>query len=102
MAIRRILASALVVLASLLLGINAASGRPVNEKPGPNSVSDDDLKTATVRLERIGCYGTCPAYTLTVHGDGRVEYDGKNHVKEKGAREGRIEIEKVKTLLSDS
>ena len=64
-------------------------------------MSDDDLKTATVRLERIGCYGSCPAYTLAVHGDGRVEYDGKNHVKEKGAREGHIETEKVKTLLSE-
>lgn len=101
MAIRRILTFALVVLASLLIGINSALGRPGDEEPSPNSVSDDDLKTATIRLERIGCFGTCPAYTLAVHGDGRVEYEGKDRVKEKGAREGQIEIAKVKALLSE-
>lgn len=100
MSIRRVLTLAFV-LAPLILGSNVASGHPSDEKLDPHSVSDDDLKTATVRLERIGCYGTCPAYKLTVHGDGRVEYDGQNHVKEKGLQEGHIETDKVKALVSE-
>lgn len=101
MAIRRVLAQVVVLVASLLMGVNTSSGHPGDENPDPNSVSDDDLKTVTVRLERTGCYGTCPAYRLTIHGDGRVEYDGQNYVKEKGTREGRAEIDKVKTLVSE-
>lgn len=70
---------------SLLL-IAAISARPADQPTDLNSLSDTDLKTLMVRMERIGCYGNCPAYTVTIHGDGRVEYDGKSHVKENGAQ----------------
>ena len=101
MPIRRIFVLGLVVLIALLICVHTAVGRPGDENPDLSSLSDDDLKTVTITLERIGCYGTCPAYTLTVHGDGGVEYDGRNYVKEKGPRKGHVEIDKVKTLLSE-
>jgi len=37
---------------------------------------------------------------VTIHGDGRVEYAGKDNVKVKGAREGRVEGT-LKVLVSE-
>lgn len=34
--------------------------------------------------ERTPCYGTCPAYKIVIHDDGRVEYEGKRYVLTKG------------------
>ena len=72
----------------------------VNERvPNLQSVPDVDLKTVTIKLERTECYGNCPAYSVTIHGDGHVEYQGKSNVKEKGAQEGRIELDDLRTLM---
>jgi len=35
---------------------------------------DDELAATTIRLERTECFGTCPAYTVTIQGDGRVRF----------------------------
>jgi len=90
--------SVLVTGLSLLL-VKSGLGNG-EQTPDLSSVSDADLKTATIQLERVGCYGTCPAYSITIHGDGRVEYTGNGHVKETGPREGRIESDKVREILT--
>jgi hypothetical protein len=83
----------------LLIGVVLA--RSTDQAPDLSSLSDIDLKTLTVRLERIGCFGNCPAYTVVIHGDGRVEYNGKDNVKEKGAHEGRVGTDVIKALASE-
>lgn len=45
---------------------------------------------ATITLERAGCIDSCPVYTLVIHRDGAVQYDGKLYVHEKGARSAKI------------
>ena len=85
----------------LLVLIATISASPADQPADLDSLSDTDLKALTVRMERTACYGTCPAYTVTIHGDGRVEYDGKGHVKEKGAQEGRVEPDTIKTLAKE-
>jgi hypothetical protein len=85
---------------SLLL-VAAISARPADQPTDLNSLSDTDLKTVTVRLERIGCYGNCPAYAVTIHGDGQVEYNGKSHVKESGAQQARLEPDTIKELMKE-
>ena len=93
--------------AALLLGVSwfavatTTSALPNDQTPDLTSLSDVDVNTIVIHMERMGCYGTCPAYTVAIHGDGRVEYSGKNHVKEKSAREGRVETAAIKTLLSE-
>jgi hypothetical protein len=77
------------------------SARATDEDPGLNSLSDAETKTLIIRLERVGCYGTCPAYTITIHGDGRLEYEGKGHVMEKGERQGRVEMDVIKALVME-
>ena len=97
---RLFLVSFLTVGLSSLI-IKSSKGQGADQPPDLSSLSDADLKTLTIQLERIACYGTCPAYSVTIHGDGRVEYSGKSRVKETGAREGRIEMDKIKALASE-
>ena len=96
----RLLRVVLLFVVWLPLVIKTASARPA-EDPDLTSLSDADLKTITIHLERVGCYGACPAYMVTIHGDGRVDYDGKAHVTEKGTREGRVETDTIKALVVD-
>src|SRR3569623_1027478 len=39
-----------------------------------------DAADTTITLQRGACFGSCPDYRVTVHGDGRVEFDtGDDH-----------------------
>jgi hypothetical protein len=49
-------------------------------------------------LERTACYGTCPIYTVTVHTDGTVEYQGKRFVKVMGPQVAKLSPDQVKAL----
>src|SRR5437773_10875561 len=44
-----------------------------------------------IGIERLGCYGTCPVYTLVITSDGSVHYDGTRHVPRTGKRDGYID-----------
>ena len=85
---------------SLVL-IATISARPIDQPADLDSLSDTDLKTLTIRMERTGCFGSCPAYTVTIHGDGRLEYDGKGHVREKGPQEGSVAPDTIKALAKE-
>ena len=50
----------------------------------PAVMPNAPLFASTVTLQRIGCFGTCPNYTVTVHGDGRVDYDGGQYTDVQG------------------
>ena len=101
MAFQRLFMLSPLIAVSSLLAIRTVLSHAGDETPNLNALSDADLKTVTVRLERIGCFGTCPAYTVTIQGDGRVEYNGKSHVKQVGTREGRIQIDTIRTLAAE-
>jgi hypothetical protein len=47
-------------------------------------------RITAITLERTPCFGTCPVYKLTVHSSGRVEFEGKDFVREKGKRTKQI------------
>jgi len=72
------------------------------QSPGAlTAMSDQDLRQVAIHLERSTCYGDCPAYKLAIFGDGRVEYEGLKHVKDIGARQGRLEAADVRRLLAE-
>src|SRR5262249_30641204 len=85
----------------LLIAIKSAPAPAENQMLDLTSLSDDDLKSVSLTFERTRCYGSCPAYNLSIHGDGSVEYVGKNNVKAKGAHTGRIELASIKRLMSE-
>jgi hypothetical protein len=101
MALRKSFAVVLFVVISSLAAVKTASAYQSSQAPDLTSLSDADLKAVTIRFERTLCYGSCPAYTVTIHGDGRVEYAGKQYVKTTGNQKGRIEPAAIKALVAE-
>ncbi len=52
-------------------------------------------------FERTGCYGSCPSYRFTISSDGRVRYDGRNHVKEIGERAKYLSALQMSDLVAE-
>lgn len=50
-------------------------------------------------LQRSGCFGTCPSYSIEVRGDGTVLYDGKSYVAITGQHRGSISPQAVAGIL---
>ena len=63
----------------------------------PNQVGANS--SATITLERTGCYGMCPQYTLTIKPDGSTAFDGKKDTAVIGHREGKISRSDYEGLL---
>jgi hypothetical protein len=58
------------------------------------------LDQVRIRLQRSGCFGTCPSYSVDILGDGRVRYVGRNFVSVEGAHEFRIPQTAVADLVA--
>lgn len=61
----------------------------------------NDLNSAVIELSRGPCYGQCPAYTVTIRGDGSVVYAGKefaNRNRQAGIL-GRDEVSSILQIL---
>ena len=54
-----------------------------------------------ITLERTRCFGTCPAYKLTIMEDGTVLYDGEDFVRVKGKANGRITKAALEELVRE-
>ena len=53
-----------------------------------------------ITLQRTVCYGFCPAYTVTITGDGEVRYVGERFVNVVGPASATIPREDVQRLLA--
>jgi hypothetical protein len=93
---KRHLLAVLSVLLLLVVGGSACSCS--NDSP---LASSPNLNDAVITLERTLCYGSCPAYKLTVRGNGTVTWEGKKFVKTMGKVEGSISPEQFKQLVSE-
>jgi Domain of unknown function (DUF6438) len=58
-----------------------------------------DMDALTIKMARGPCRGSCPQYTLIIHGNGAVEYDGAEFVNAKGHHEGKISNEQLIRVL---
>jgi hypothetical protein len=65
-----------------------------------DALTVDQLKTLVISFERTSCYGNCPAYKLTIRGDGSVEYNGVRDVRAKGNKTGKIDAEGLRSILA--
>lgn len=61
--------------------------------------ADIDLSDVVIRLQRTGCFGTCPSYSVTVRGDGFVTYSGDGFVLAPGHFSLTIPEAAVRALL---
>jgi hypothetical protein len=57
---------------------------------------DDDT---VITLQRTQCFGSCPAYQVSIFGSGRVEFSGEAFVCEKGSATAQIDPASIQTLL---
>lgn len=60
------------------------------------AAENDDV---AITLTRSVCFGFCPAYRVTIHGDGEVVYVGERFVNVRGEQRARIPREDVERLL---
>ena len=86
----------LSAISILLLAAMLSIGCAINKTPVP-----DNIKEVVITLERTRCFGVCPAYTLTIYGDGQVVYDSKDFVRIEGTRTANISEEKVRQLVTE-
>jgi hypothetical protein len=82
----------------------AATGTAPSSASGSNTVAPGVKQPLTdeqvvITLERSVCYGTCPEYTVTIHGDGSVIYEGRDFVRVTGKQHGTAQREDVARLV---
>jgi len=82
-------------LAGCWTGGGAASETTLVNQEAPRDPARRDFK---LKLERTACMGACPIYTLVIHGDGRVEWLGKDNVAALGPRRGRASPSEIAEL----
>ncbi|OYT53193.1 MAG: hypothetical protein B6U72_06505 [Candidatus Altiarchaeales archaeon ex4484_2] len=92
---QKILIIGIIVLASLALAVIFLYPE-INQPPKPT-----DFMDVVIIMERSPCYGFCPAYSLTIYGDGTVIYEGKMSVNVTGKRTSKISQNKVKELVDE-
>jgi len=82
---------------ALLVTISACRSLSSTPSPEPQDIPPDTIIT----LERTICFGTCPAYKLTISADGAVVFTGEDYVREKGTVHGNISKDQLKQLISE-
>jgi Domain of unknown function (DUF6438) len=85
---------ALLTAALCALPAAAATPAPAQEQ-SPTAAAAD----VTIVMEKSECFGSCPAYRLTLHGDGSAHYEGLANVGVKGDRDYRIPAAAVAALV---
>jgi hypothetical protein len=77
------------VPSALLLVVALASSCP--RRDGGAAVAAAGFDSITIHASPcFTCYGSCPVYSLAIHGDGRVRFEGYAHVHSAGAYDSEI------------
>ena len=58
-------------------------------------------RSVSITMERTPCFGSCPVYRLDVDGTGKVVYEGRGFVKERGRKEATVRAEDVQALARE-
>ncbi len=84
-------------LAAALLVVTGAVWSPARKIELSHPLNID---TVMVELSRGPCYGACPAYTITVRGDGQIQYVSEpGYSRLQTRKSGTIEREKIVKVL---
>jgi hypothetical protein len=82
--------AAIAILASGAFGSTPAASQQ-------RSISLDQV---LICLERKACFGECPAYTVTIHGDGIIVFEGTQYVAHVGRATGQADRDAVIELIN--
>lgn len=87
-------------IAAVVLALVAGAVLSACAGDRPDEVGVRDWSTLEITLERGVCFGACPDYTVTIHGDGRVVFEGRRFVAKTGRHEATISRDAVRSLLA--
>ncbi len=62
---------------------------------------DGGIAFRSIQLNRTGCLGSCPVYSVTVEADGSVRFVGDEYVAQLGTHESKVAPEAVARLQSE-
>lgn len=68
---------------------------------GCGSKDATPARAVTITLERTPCFGPCPVYRVELDGTGKVVYDGRGFVKERGRWERTVPADDVQALVRE-
>jgi hypothetical protein len=60
----------------------------------------EGIQNVEITLSRSACFGHCPAYTVSIRGDGSVTYEGGAYVNVTGRQTARISQAEVQRLVA--
>jgi hypothetical protein len=83
--------TAIVAIAALFFVWHPLDGRSLTRA--------NDIESLRIQLSRGPCRGRCPSYTITIHGDGKLEYVGDRNVRVPGTRAGKLNSEQITEVL---
>jgi len=81
-----------LLLAGMWFYLNARRAQPSK----PTNTTD-----VVITLERTQCFGTCPSYTLTIYGDGRLVYEGRVYVRVTGTQTAQISQDDIRAIVDE-
>jgi hypothetical protein len=79
--------------------VGTESARPLSPGGGRTFPSLTEPTDFSIKLSRSGCYGTCPSYSVVIHGDGKIEFHGRHYIAIPGDHQARIPPEAAARLL---
>jgi hypothetical protein len=79
--------------------VGTESARPLSPGGGRALPALVEPTGFSIKLSRSGCFGTCPSYSVVIHGDGRIEFHGGHYVSIPGDHQARIAPEAAARLL---
>lgn len=83
-----------LLLVSILMLTSALVGMAQTPSSDKNQITE-------VTLERTTCFGSCPAYTVTLRSDGTIIYEGRKFVEMTGTYKGQVyNFDRLAQLIS--
>lgn len=67
----------------------------------PRPMPQVPLDEVTITLQRSGCFGWCPAYSVEIQGDGTVTYNGLRFVDVEGVHSFQVPASQVAALVAE-
>jgi hypothetical protein len=96
-----------LLLAVALAGCWTGSSTPAPAVPANAAPAKTRPMRFRVTLERTPCLGRCPTYKVTIHGNGKVDWEGIENVAAVGRMDGksvvpRKDLEKLARQIDDA
>jgi len=88
---------AVAVKVTSYINIHPPAIKPEKRVPFP-TIDKNDVR---IRLDRTGCFGTCPQYSVQIFQDGKVEFTGGVYTLFEGSQSYAVPVQEVNKLINE-